>query len=401
MRVFYQLNQLPEFKHAVLTIGSFDGVHCGHQQLLARINRLAKERDGESIVITFHPHPRLIVYPKDKSLQLLTTIDEKVALFEKYGVDNVVVVPFTVEFSQQSADEYIEKFLLEKFNPSVIVIGYDHKFGLNRQGDIDYLKWHSEKKGFALEEIEPQEVDEIAVSSTKIRNALQEGKVAAARRWLGHAYQLTGRVVHGQHLGRQLGFPTANIKLEDRHKLVPVGGIYAVQVTHTSKTYGGMLYIGSRPTIAGINEQVIEVNIFDFEENIYDQELTIHFIDHIRNDQEFTGLEALKAQLAKDKVSAQDILQASLQVQIAKSASARLAIVILNYNGEQYLQEYLPGVLTSIENTSHRIVVADNASTDNSVALLKKQFPEVECIVLAENHGFAKGYNEALKQDRK
>lgn len=397
MRVFYQLDQLPKFKRAVLTIGSFDGVHCGHQQLLARINRLAKARDGESIVITFHPHPRLIVYPKDKSLQLLSTIEEKVALFEKYGVDNVVVVPFTVAFSQQSADEYIEKFLLEKFNPEVIVIGYDHKFGLNRQGDFDYLKWHSEKAGFELVEIEPQEVDEIAVSSTKIRNALLAGEVASAGRWLGHAYQLTGKVVHGQHLGTELGFPTANIKLENIHKLVPTGGIYAVRVTFESRVYGGMLYIGNRPTIAGVNERVIEVNIFDFNENIYDNELTVHFIDHIRSDKEFNGLEALKTQLADDKVSALRILQTVSDKQTITVDKNRLAIVILNYNGEEYLKEYLPGVLASIENTSHSVVVADNASTDGSVALLKEHFPAVECIVLTENHGFAKGYNEALK----
>jgi riboflavin kinase/FMN adenylyltransferase len=397
MRVFYQLDQLPQFKRAVLTIGSFDGVHCGHQELLARINRLAKERDGESIVITFHPHPRLIVYPKDKSLQLLSTIEEKVALFEQYGVDNVVVVPFTVAFSQLSADEYIENFLLEKFNPSVIVIGYDHKFGLNRQGDIDYLKWHSKQSGFELEEIAPQEVDKIAVSSTKIRRALQVGEVAAAKRWLGHAYQLTGKVVHGQHLGTELGFPTANIKLADIHKLIPADGIYAVEVIYENRVLGGMLYIGNRPTIAGVNERVIEVNIFDFQEKIYGQELTVRFIGHIRNDQEFNGLAALKTQLAKDRIAAQKILQTQEQKKTTQAGDDRLAIVILNFNGEKYLREYLPGVIASVAGTTYKIIVADNASTDGSLKALEEDFPVVERIVLNENLGFANGYNEALK----
>lgn len=398
MRVFYQLEDLPKFERAVLTIGSFDGVHSGHQQLLARINRLARKHDGESIVITFHPHPRQVIYPKDKSLQLLTSIDEKVALFERYGVDNVVVVPFTVAFSQQSADEYIERFLLETFQPKTIVIGYDHRFGLNRQGNIEYLRWYSEKEGFELIEIEQQEVDSIAVSSTKIRNALLEGQIANANRWLNHAYQLKGKVVHGQHLGTKLGFPTANLKPEDPVKLIPADGIYAVRVYWNESQYNGMLYIGDRPSIKGVDERAIEVNIFDFSGDLYDELLTVEFVDYIRGDQQFEDMEGLKARLQEDEKASRAILESSATASPTPQGDASTALVILNYNGAEYLRTYLPSVIESVKDTSHRVVVADNASTDDSVQVVRDQFPQVELVELAENYGFAEGYNQALRQ---
>jgi len=398
MRVFYQLNELPQFKRAVLTIGSFDGVHCGHQQLLARINRLARQIDGESIVVTFHPHPRQVIYPRDNSLQLLSTIEEKVALFEHYGVDNVVVVPFTVAFSQLSADEYIERFLVETFHPQTIVIGYDHKFGLNRQGDIDYLKWHSKKAGYEVVEIPPREINDIAVSSTKIRNALQQGRVKEAARFLGHPYEITGKVVHGQHLGTQLGFPTANVQPDNRFKLIPAQGIYAVWVRHQGEIYGGMLYIGNRPSIADAKEHVIEVHIFAFNKNIYGDELTVVFVDYLRADVKFQNLAELKAQLAEDREDARAILSQEQPGLLAELPGPELAIVILNYNGAAYLQEFLPSVLASVAGTPYQVIVADNASTDASLAILAASFPEVRCIVLKENLGFAADYNEALQQ---
>ncbi|MEL7250440.1 MAG: bifunctional riboflavin kinase/FAD synthetase [Bacteroidota bacterium] len=399
MRVFYQLEDLPKFKRAVLTIGSFDGVHTGHQQLLARINGLARQHDGESVVITFHPHPRLVIYPKDKSLQLLTSIEEKVALFERYGVDNVVVVPFTVAFSQLSADEYIQRFLLDTFQPQTVVIGYDHRFGLNRQGNIEYLRWYSEKEGFDLIEIEPQEVDNIAVSSTKIRNALLAGEVRNANRWLNHNYQLGGKVVHGQHLGTELGYPTANLVPEDDHKLIPTEGIYAVRVRWQEQWYGAMLYIGRRPSIKGVDDLAIEAHIFDFSEDIYGETLTVEFLQYIRGDQRFDDIEQLKARLYEDEIAARKILSEEVQFREEESMTAdSLAIVILNYNGAKYLREYLPSVLESVVGTSHQVIVADNASTDESVSILQSEFPNVEVIVLPENYGFADGYNQALKQ---
>ena len=211
MKVFNDLNNLPPFRNAVVTIGSFDGVHIGHQHILEKVTSLANSINGESIVITFHPHPRLVVYPKDESMKLITTIEEKVQLLHRYGIDNVVVAPFTIEFSQISADEYIQKFLVEKFHPRYIVIGFDHRFGLNRQGDINYLKWHGEKGGYRVIEIPKQEVDHITVSSTKIRRALDSGDMVAARLLLGHHYPLSGTVTHGNKIGAGIGFPIGSL----------------------------------------------------------------------------------------------------------------------------------------------------------------------------------------------
>jgi len=403
MNVYNSLSDLPDFQNAVLTIGSFDGVHAGHQKILERINQLAQKNDGKSIVITFHPHPRQVIYPNDKSLRLLNSIDEKVSLFEKYGVDNVVVVPFTIEFSQQSADEYIQKFLLEKFNPKYIVIGYDHKFGLNRQGDIHYLKWYSKEKEFEVVEISRHDIQNIGISSTKIRNFLLAGEVSQANHLLNHPYSISGTVVRGQGIGKGLGYPTANIKIKNSFKLIPLGGIYAVQVIYRDQRYGGMLYIGDRPTLKEYDNQTIEINIFDFHKDIYGEKLTIEFVEHIRGDEKFENLAGLKDQLAKDKMASLAILakKESSKVELKtfkkKSTLASVAIVILNYNGVDFLKKFLPSVLKSdYENLS--VHVADNGSSDTSIALLKTTFPKVEVIDLEDNHGFAKGYNLALDQ---
>ena len=399
MKVFNDLNDLPKFKNAVLTIGSFDGVHSGHQKILERLNDLAEDVGGESIVITFHPHPRQIIYPKDKTLQLLNTIEEKVLTLERYGVDNVVVIPFTVEFSQQSADEYIEKFLIEKFRPYYVVIGYDHRFGLNRQGDVNYLKWYASKEGFEVIEIEKQQVEDITVSSTKIRKALAIGDVNSAHRFLNHYYMLTGTVVHGQKIGTELGYATANLEIKQEHKLIPPTGIYAVFVVHQKKRYGGMLYIGNRPTLKEHNNRTIEVNIFDFNKSIYGDKLRLEFVDFIREDMAFDSLDELQVQLSKDQEKAQRILaqqeEASQKKRLVDSPS--LAISILNYNGAAYLKQFLPSVMASTY-PNYTIYVADNASTDNSVAVLEEEFDSIKRVILDKNHGFAKGYNEAMQQ---
>ncbi len=308
MKVFRTLANLPSFKNAVVTIGSYDGVHVGHQSIFSRIQQLAKEIDGESIAITFHPHPRQVVYPKDKTLKLITTIEEKITLMESCGFDNLVIVPFTIEFSQQSPDEYIER-LFEIFNPKYIVIGYDHRFGLNRQGDINYLRWHSKTKDFKVIEIEKKELDEVAVSSTKIRTALSEGKIIKATQLLGHSFFLSGKVIHGQKIGKSIGYPTANLKILDNYKLLPLDGIYAVYVHIDGERFGGMLYIGNRPTLEAHNEKTIEVNIFDFNQTIYGKIIQLEFLEFIRGDQKFEGLENLKAQLADDKIKSLAILQ--------------------------------------------------------------------------------------------
>ena len=308
MKVFRTLADLPSFKNAVVTIGSYDGVHVGHQSIFSRIQNLAEEIDGESIAITFHPHPRQVVYPKDKSLKLITTIEEKIALMESYGFDNLVIVPFTVEFSQQSPDEYIER-LFEIFNPSYIVIGYDHRFGLNRQGDINYLRWHSKTKDFKVIEIEKKELDEVAISSTKVRAAISEGKIVKATQLLGHSFFLSGKVIHGQKIGHSIGYPTANLKIKEAYKLLPLDGIYAVYVHIEGVRFGGMLYIGNRPTLEEHNEKTIEVNIFDFNQTIYGKIIQLEFVEFIRGDQKFEGLEKLKVQLADDEKRSLAILQ--------------------------------------------------------------------------------------------
>jgi len=398
MKVYNDLNNLPEFKNAVITIGSFDGVHHGHQKIIEKVNQLARNIDGESVLITFHPHPRMVVYPKSDDLQLLTSIDEKVDLLERYGVDNVVVAPFTVEFSQQSADEYIRKFLLEKFNPRYIVIGYDHRFGVGRQGDINYLKWHGQKEGFEVITIEKQEVEDIAVSSTKIRRALENADIQTATRLLNHYFTLTGTVVHGQRIGASLGFPTANLEITQKHKLIPPTGIYAVHVLHRKERYGGMLYIGNRPTLRDHHNRTIEVNIFDFDKNIYGDKLRLEIVAHLREDKAFEHFEALSEQLKKDKKKARQLLRTTEQAMGKKKMNhPSVAVVILNFNGRRYLEKFLPSVLACTY-PNFKIYVADNGSSDASLELLETQYPEVERIELEHNYGFAAGYNEALRQ---
>lgn len=398
MKVHYSLDNLPDFRNAVLTIGSFDGVHRGHQELLTRVRHSAQAAKGESVVITFHPHPRLIIYPGDTELRLLTTIEEKIELIGRYGVDHLVVVPFTVEFSQLSADEYIERFLIDRFHPQRIVIGYDHRFGLNRQGDINYLRHYGQQAGFTVEEIEPQLIDDIAVSSTKVRRALEAGRIEDANRQLGHAYPLTGKVVPGRQIGRTIGFPTANIQIGNPHKLVPPDGIYAVRVFigDDEQRLDGMLYIGSRPTLKDGDARSIEVNIFDFNDNIYGQTVRLDLIAYVRSDESFPSLEAMQAQLDRDRLRSLDILEAETAVE-EEGRRLSTAVVILNYNGRQHLEKYLPGVLASLSE-GVTLIVADNGSTDESPRWLAEQHPDVRVINLQENFGFAEGYNRALQQ---
>ncbi len=298
MKVHRDLAVLPVFKNAVLTIGSFDGVHAGHQEILKRLNTLAKEIGGESILITFDPHPRLVVYPDDNTLKLISTVEEKAKLLEQYGIDHMVVVNFTKEFSKQSPDEYICNFLVEKFHPKRIVIGYDHKFGNKRAGNIDYLRNFEKEFGFSVEEIDKQAIEDIAVSSTKVRNALLEGDIQAATALLNHSFSLSGIIEKGKQLGKSIGFPTANLKIQYPYKIIPAIGIYAVRVWHKSTRYNGMLYIGKSLD----NEQVtIEVNIFDFNKEIYEDSLRLEFVDFVRKDIRFDSVKALTEQLKKDQ----------------------------------------------------------------------------------------------------
>ena len=307
MAVFYNTERLPVFNNAVLTIGTFDGVHHGHRSILKEVVRRAKEVNGESIVVTFEPHPRKLLFP-DQPLKLITPLDTKLELITDCGIGHIVVVPFTEAFSQLSAAEYVEQFIVRLFRPNTIIIGYDHHFGHDRTGNIGLLRSLEASFGYHLIEIPAQIVDEAAVSSTKIRKALLSGKVAEASHMLGRSYSLKARVVDGRKLGRTLGYPTANLEPLEPDQIVPGQGIYAVEVIHADQRYGGMLSIGYNPTVSEEGTLHIEVNIFEFGKNIYGEWLEVLFIDWLRAEEKFDSLEALVTQLGKDRVNSLDII---------------------------------------------------------------------------------------------
>lgn len=300
MRIYYSIDDFSPVKNAVVTSGTFDGVHVGHKKILSRLTEIARKTNGETVVITFWPHPRLVLYPDDTQLRLLNTFEEKAELLKGQGVNHLLRIPFTKEFSQLSSEQFITKILVEKIGTKKLVIGYDHHFGKNREGSFEQLKLNGPKYGFEVEEIPRQDIDNIAVSSTKIRKSIEAADLATANHLLGQPYTLSGRVVKGDQLGRQLGYPTANIEIDSIYKLVPADGIYAVQVRHANAVYHGALYIGNRPTVNG-TRKVIEVNIFNFAREIYGETLTVEFHAFIRHDKKLDSLDALKNQIALDK----------------------------------------------------------------------------------------------------
>jgi len=302
---------LEQFKarKPVVTIGTFDGVHLGHQKVILRLQEFAKQHDGETIIFTFHTHPRLITSPNENNLRLLTTLNEKIKLFEKYGIDHLIIYTFDKSFSELTYSEFVEKLLVEKIGTHCLVVGYDHKFGKNREGGFDYLKKCAEKFKFEIERLDALLVEEDSVSSTKIRNALQNGEIEKANHYLGYQFTLHGTVVEGKQLGRKLGFPTANIEASDKNKIIPGYGVYAVKVELNGAEYNGMLNIGTRPTFNNnADNRSIEVNIFDFEGDIYGKEITLKFIGKIRDEKKFETMEMLVYQLEKDKIEALLIL---------------------------------------------------------------------------------------------
>jgi len=301
--------EFPTLANAVVTSGTFDGVHLGHQRILARLRQVADAVGGPAVVITYWPHPRLVLgpppsHPELLELQLLNTLDERVARLAAAGVDYLLVVPFTREFAGWTSEEYIQKLLLNTVGTRHLVIGYDHRFGKNREGGFDYLREHAGRYGFTVEEIPRQDVEAVGVSSTRIRAALRAGDAATAARYLGYEYPLQGLVVPGQQLGRTIGYPTANLQVPEPLKLVPARGIYAVWVTTAAGTrHPGMLAIGVRPTVGDGLEQTIEVNVLDFSGDLYGQLLTLEFVAWLRGEEKYDGLPALTAQLARDAVA--------------------------------------------------------------------------------------------------
>jgi len=396
MRIHRDINRLPNFRQAVVTIGSFDGVHLGHRKIIEKMKRLANAVGGESVLITFYPHPRQVVFPADP-FEMLSTPEEKEWLLARTGIDHLVIVPFTIAFSQLSADDYIENFLVKWFRPTFIVIGHDHRFGLSRMGDVRFLKWHGSKFGYHVVELEKQVTDQVTVSSTKIRKALRGGDVRQAYRLGGDPYLLTGKVVHGDKMGKKLGFPTANLVIAEKNKLIPLDGIYAVKVYLGEELLDGMLYIGSRPSLEGKNTHRIEVNIFDFSRDIYNWEIRLSLIEFLRKDQRHHTLESLSAVIADDKLHAQAVLAQEVTKEYIPP-HPEIAIVILNYNGKDMLAKYLPQIIQHKPDHA-RVIVADNKSTDDSLAFLAAHFfDKVEVIPLDKNLGYAGGYNQALKQ---
>ncbi len=308
MQIHYDLDNFKAL-NPVVTIGTFDGVHLGHREVISELKQLSDLSGGESVVFTFEPHPRIVISPLEDSLRLLSTKEEKIRLMEKIGVGHLVIYPFTKEFSRLTYDEFVTKILVENMHISSLVVGYDHRFGQGRQGDFHSLERLSESLNFKVEQLSQLVVDNKVVSSTKIRQALEQGDIIKANHFLGYQYALTGKVVEGMRLGRTIGFPTANIDTCDLHKLVPGDGVYAVLIELNGRSFKGMLNIGMRPTVnSNADNKTIEVHIFNFEEDIYNSSITAIFVEKIRNEQKFERLELLQTQLAQDQISAISIL---------------------------------------------------------------------------------------------
>lgn len=312
MQVHTSLDSFKQVRRPVLTTGTFDGVHRGHRVILERLTALAKKEHAESVLFTFHPHPRMVLFPSDNDLKLLSTQEEKIALLEAAGLDHLLVIPFSRQFSRMHATEYVRDVLVGSIGVHSLVIGYDHRFGRNREGDLHLLEQLGEAFDFNVVEIPAQEVDHVKVSSTKVREALHTGQITLANELLGYRYPLKGVVVKGDQLGRTLGFPTANIGAIDAYKLIPGDGVYAVSVELRSGAYEGMLYIGERPTLEGADRQrVVEVNIFDLDRDLYGETIAVRFVERIRGDARFADLDTLRDQLHMDRTTVKERMKRS------------------------------------------------------------------------------------------
>jgi riboflavin kinase/FMN adenylyltransferase len=305
MKVFEGLANVGQIKNPVVTIGTFDGVHLGHQKILQQVRLEAEKIEGESVLLTFYPHPRLVLFPDNHNLQLLQTQAEKLQTLAENDLENVIILPFSKEFSQLSALDFVQTVLYNSLHAKKIIIGYDHQFGNDRKGNIDFLKAHAEEFNFEVIEIPAEEINEVNVSSTKIRTALQEGFLEIATTYLNKPFELSGTIIKGKQLGRTIGFPTANLELNDSTKLIPANGVYAVkvQLNNEEKSYNGMMNIGFRPTVSEGLKQSIEINIFDFQGDLYDSHLKVSLYKRIRMEEKFVNLASLKSQLSKDETA--------------------------------------------------------------------------------------------------
>jgi riboflavin kinase/FMN adenylyltransferase len=299
LKVFNSISSYVSQKQSIVTIGTFDGVHIGHQEIIEKIIEDAKKSDCESLILTFFPHPRMVL-AHESGVKLLNTINEKIELLQKIGLSDLIIHPFDETFSQLSAEEFVADILVEKLKIKKIILGHDHRFGKNRSASIEDLIIFGKKYNFEVEQISAQKIDQVAISSTKIRTALLEGNITLANQYLGYQYFFSGKVVKGKQLGRTIGFPTANIQIDEEYKLIPKNGVYIVKSTISDKTYFGMMNIGTRPTVDGKN-LTIEVYFFDFEKDIYDTSITVSILDRIRDEKKFDSFDDLKKQIEKDK----------------------------------------------------------------------------------------------------
>lgn len=299
MKIYHSLEQYDIKKRSCVTIGTFDGVHIGHQKVIENLVKKAESEKAVSVLLTFFPHPRMVTQ-KSKKIQLINTIQEKIKLLSKTKLDVLIVQEFTKKFSEQSALFFVRDILVNKLHVNHLIVGYDHRFGKNREGGFEQLQEYGYTYGFTVSKIQKEEIDTIAVSSTKIRNAISEGNIEKANSYLGHYFTLSGKVVDGKKIGSKIGFPTANIKIEEWYKMIPKSGVYAVKSTIKNKEVLGMMNIGYRPTLNG-KEQSIEVHFFNFNENLYHQKITIKMLRFLREEKKFNSIEDLKKQLNKDK----------------------------------------------------------------------------------------------------
>lgn len=308
MKVYYSIEEIPTIKNPVLTIGTFDGVHLGHQEVIRFLKESAKKVDGETVLFTFHPHPRMVLHPEDHGMQMIQSIDARIDKLEACGIDHLILFPFTKEFSRLSATEFVREILVNKVNVRLMTIGYNHHFGRNREGNLELLKQLGHTYDFEVQEIPAFQKVGVNISSTKIRDAIETGEILKANEYLGSPFNFEGTVIQGDKIGTTIGYPTANIELKEPYLITPANGVYAVRVELNSGHFQGMMNIGIRPTIATSNEKRIEVHLFDFEEDIYGKSIRITILDRIRSEKTFASLEELKEQLRNDKITSLHIL---------------------------------------------------------------------------------------------
>tara|TARA_B100002051_G_scaffold234722_1_gene234767 strand:- start:82 stop:1029 length:948 start_codon:yes stop_codon:yes gene_type:complete len=308
LKVYHSISDFQNVSRPILTTGTFDGVHFGHKIIIDRLKEIAKKQNGETVLLTFSPHPRMVLFPDDHNLQLINTLEEKIKLLEQAGIDHLIIHPFTKSFSRTTSMQFVRDIIVNELNTHKLVIGYNHHFGRNREGSFEHLKEFAPLYGFEVEEISAQLIDNLSISSTKIRKALLSGDVSKAADFLGYNFSLQGQVIEGQKIGRTLGFPTANLTVVDESKLIPKDGVYAVHVEVKGQLFKGMMNIGNNPSIT-FKKHSIEVHIFDFDSDIYNEQIEVRFIKRIREEISFDNLDTLKIQLEQDKATIKAVLK--------------------------------------------------------------------------------------------